>query len=45
MKNVSNGKILVIGGYGNVGKVICKTLADRFPGRVIAAGRNLSAAQ
>jgi saccharopine dehydrogenase-like NADP-dependent oxidoreductase len=33
-------KILVIGGYGAVGRVITTTLADQFPGRVIAAGRS-----
>jgi saccharopine dehydrogenase-like NADP-dependent oxidoreductase len=37
---VKSGKILVIGGYGNVGRIISTALADRFPGRVVAAGRN-----
>lgn len=34
------GKILVVGGYGNVGRIIGIELADRFPGQIIAAGRN-----
>lgn len=37
--------IVVIGGYGSVGRTICTLLAERFPGRVYAAGRNLSAAR
>lgn len=37
-------KIIVIGGYGQVGKIICQYLADYYPGRVMAAGRNLSKA-
>ncbi|SFL70130.1 Saccharopine dehydrogenase NADP binding domain-containing protein [Gracilibacillus orientalis] len=32
--------IIVIGGYGKVGQMICKILAKQFPGRVYAAGRN-----
>ncbi|WP_163580112.1 saccharopine dehydrogenase NADP-binding domain-containing protein [Gracilibacillus saliphilus] len=32
--------IIVIGGYGKVGKIICKLLAKQFPGKVYAAGRN-----
>lgn len=39
------GKILVIGGYGHVGHTISITLADQFPGQVIAAGRNFSRAE
>lgn len=38
-------KVLVIGGYGQVGKVICNSLADVLPGRVIAAGRSLENAK
>lgn len=41
MKN----KILVIGGYGQVGQVICKDLGKKFPGKVIAAGRNFEKAK
>ena len=38
-------KILIVGGYGNVGRVIASDLADTFPGRVIVAGRNQQKAQ
>ncbi|RKL65756.1 Saccharopine dehydrogenase [Salipaludibacillus neizhouensis] len=38
-------KILVIGGYGKVGQVICKDLGSKFPGKVIAAGRNFEKAE
>ncbi|MFF5995122.1 saccharopine dehydrogenase NADP-binding domain-containing protein [Lysinibacillus sp. KU-BSD001] len=37
--------ILVIGGYGQVGSVICKTLSKIYPGKVIAAGRNFEKAK
>jgi saccharopine dehydrogenase (NAD+, L-lysine forming) len=33
-------KILIVGGYGNVGRMIALELVDLFPGRVIVAGRN-----
>lgn len=33
-------KILVVGGYGNVGRYVSTTLAEKFPRRVIAAGRS-----
>ncbi len=32
--------ILIVGGYGAVGRVIAQTLADKFPGLVIVAGRS-----
>lgn len=32
--------IVVIGGYGHVGQKICTSLADKYPGKVFAAGRN-----
>lgn len=38
-------KILVIGGYGQVGQAICENLAKKFPDKVIIAGRNLKKAQ
>jgi len=38
--NVIRDKILVVGGYGNVGRVICGYLAEKFPGKIIAAGRS-----
>ena len=34
------GQILVVGGYGSVGRIICTDLGNRFPGQVVAAGRN-----
>lgn len=33
-------RILVIGGYGKVGRTVCSSLAGKFPGQIIAAGRN-----
>lgn len=39
------GKILIIGGYGQVGRMISTKLADQFPGDVIAAGRNIRKAE
>src|SRR3712207_6913982 len=37
--------IVVVGGYGAVGRTLCAELAGRFPGRVFAAGRNLGKAE
>jgi saccharopine dehydrogenase-like NADP-dependent oxidoreductase len=39
-----NGKILIVGGYGAVGRVIALALADKFPGQVLAAGRSFDKA-
>ncbi|NQX49213.1 saccharopine dehydrogenase NADP-binding domain-containing protein [Paenibacillus tritici] len=36
--------IVVIGGYGHVGSQICRILGAKYPGKVYAAGRNLSRA-
>ncbi|MDP5274554.1 saccharopine dehydrogenase family protein [Chengkuizengella axinellae] len=33
-------KIIVIGGYGQVGQIISKDLGELFPGKVFAAGRS-----
>jgi short subunit dehydrogenase-like uncharacterized protein len=41
---MTDDKILIIGGYGNVGRVIARQLASLFPGRVVVAGRNLASA-
>ncbi|TVX89862.1 saccharopine dehydrogenase [Paenibacillus agilis] len=38
-------RIIVIGGYGHVGQAICKQLADYYPSKVYAAGRNLARAE
>jgi saccharopine dehydrogenase (NAD+, L-lysine forming) len=40
-----NQKILIIGGYGNVGRVIATELSKRFPRQVIVAGRNYQKAK
>tara|TARA_B100001939_G_scaffold86036_1_gene73650 strand:+ start:4479 stop:5582 length:1104 start_codon:yes stop_codon:yes gene_type:complete len=40
----SDGKILIVGGYGQVGRSIAERLAPLFPGRVTVAGRNLDKA-
>lgn len=37
-------KILVVGGYGNVGRKISSILASKFPQQVIVAGRNYQSA-
>lgn len=39
------GKILIVGGYGSVGRTIAVELANRFPCQVIAAGRNYKKAE
>jgi len=39
------GKFLIVGGYGHVGRTISTELANQFPGRVIAAGRNIQKAE
>ena len=36
--------ILIVGGYGAVGEKICEILSEKYPGKVIIAGRNLSKA-
>ncbi|BCJ94307.1 hypothetical protein acsn021_18760 [Anaerocolumna cellulosilytica] len=41
MKN----KIIVVGGYGSVGQIICTELAKYFPGMVYAAGRSFQKAE
>jgi saccharopine dehydrogenase (NAD+, L-lysine-forming) len=42
---VSSGSILIVGGYGVVGRRIAADLARDYPGAVIVAGRNLEQAQ
>jgi len=39
------GRFLVIGGYGQVGRTISTVLANRFPGQVVAAGRDIRKAE
>lgn len=36
----TTGKLVVIGGYGAVGHAAASSLAGRFPGRVVVAGRD-----
>lgn len=38
-------KIIVVGGYGQVGRVVAEALAERYPGQVFAAGRRLEEAR
>jgi len=40
LSKIKKDKILVVGGYGAVGSVLAKTLAARYPDKVIVAGRN-----
>jgi S-adenosylhomocysteine hydrolase len=35
---VMDGRILIVGGYGGVGRVISTARGDRFPGQVVVAG-------
>ena len=38
-------KIVIVGGYGAVGKIISKRLSQVYPNQVVVAGRNLKKAQ
>jgi len=38
-------RIVVVGGYGAVGSILCRELGYRFPGKVYAAGRSLERAE
>ncbi|WP_449600037.1 saccharopine dehydrogenase family protein [Paenibacillus sp. Marseille-Q9583] len=37
--------IVVVGGYGHVGRTICEILEKKYPGKVVAAGRSLEKAE
>ncbi|MBP1992835.1 saccharopine dehydrogenase family protein [Paenibacillus eucommiae] len=37
--------IVVVGGYGHVGQMICRELGELYPGKVYAAGRSLERAE
>jgi uncharacterized protein YbjT (DUF2867 family) len=39
------GDLLIVGGYGVVGRRIAALLAPDFPGRVVITGRKLDSAQ
>jgi len=41
----AGGDILVVGGYGVVGRLVAASLAPRFPDRVVIAGRDARRAQ
>ena len=41
----TNEKIMVVGGYGNVGGKICQELSNYYPGKIIAAGRSYEKAK
>ncbi|WP_033166502.1 saccharopine dehydrogenase NADP-binding domain-containing protein [Clostridium sp. KNHs205] len=38
-------KIIVVGGYGHVGQILCKELGELYPGKVYAAGRSYKKAE
>ncbi|MEC1178415.1 saccharopine dehydrogenase NADP-binding domain-containing protein [Metasolibacillus meyeri] len=38
-------QILVVGGYGQVGSIICRQLARIYPGKICIAGRDIEKAQ
>lgn len=38
-------QIIVIGGYGHTGQMICRSLGAAYPGKVFAAGRSLERAE
>ncbi|MCP3141677.1 saccharopine dehydrogenase family protein [Pyxidicoccus xibeiensis] len=41
----TEGTIVIVGGYGQVGQAVARALASDFPGRVVVAGRNPVAAE
>jgi saccharopine dehydrogenase-like NADP-dependent oxidoreductase len=41
MTNMNDRKILVVGGYGGVGRTIASDLSAELPGQVIGAGRSI----
>lgn len=38
-------KIMIIGGYGSVGRIIAQQLGKSFPGKIVVAGRNFKRAE
>jgi len=42
---IMKNDIVVVGGYGHVGKMICRDLGELYPGKVYAAGRSFSRAE
>ena len=45
MKMLKKEDIVVVGGYGHVGRTICQILEVKYPGKVFAAGRSLEKAE
>lgn len=45
MTSRSNDNVLIVGGYGNVGKRIARLLADELGSRLLVGGRNKSRAE
>ena len=43
--SMSARRIVVVGGYGHVGRLVCRRILDRGLGQVIVAGRNKAAAE
>ncbi|MFY1673467.1 saccharopine dehydrogenase family protein [Plantactinospora sp. WMMB334] len=41
----TDGRIVVVGGYGAVGRIVAQTLGKWCPGRVVVAGRSLERAR
>ncbi|MFK4472834.1 saccharopine dehydrogenase (NAD+, L-lysine-forming) [Paenibacillus sp. RC73] len=41
---MTKDSIIIIGGYGHVGKILCTELSEMFPGKVFAAGRSMERA-
>jgi saccharopine dehydrogenase (NAD+, L-lysine forming) len=44
-ENIKKDKIIVVGGYGHVGQILCKELGELYPGKVYAAGRSYKKAE
>ena len=38
-------KILIIGGYGTVGRIVSEKLSELYPNQIIITGRNLNRAK
>ncbi|RXZ82962.1 saccharopine dehydrogenase [Paenibacillaceae bacterium] len=45
MEETVKDNIIVVGGYGHVGRTLCEELGDRYPGKVYAAGRSMKRAE
>jgi saccharopine dehydrogenase-like NADP-dependent oxidoreductase len=41
---MAKDNIIIIGGYGHVGKILCTELSEIYPGKVFAAGRSMARA-